>query len=348
MVGPPYLAERSRDLERSMRSSNPPLQGDASSLVIPETGCPCADTIAERVSRELASMRDLLGSQAGPGAIDALDRWTRATLERIEALFLGNVIGLSPHARNRVRSGRPSFAVRPQRLGVFPVAANPLHWLHILAGLATMETCRLDKVVYVVAGVDKRKPFLAPEEYRHDIAKEVLRLFSPLLEYSPIARGGDADGEENVFRVIASQHAGPLHAFYIAGSDHYRRFSNTHKGPDTLQKLEKGVRRHANGFNPRRHRLSVVFIDRGTPLRNVRTFLDVRWVNAPPFRTSSTKIRGALAGDEPINELSFLPFSAYRAICSHGLYLARCPGTMIDDSRDRQRERDQAAARRMR
>jgi hypothetical protein len=93
-----------------------------------------------------------------------------------------------------------------------------------MGGLAAIERYRLDKVLYVVAGQDKRKPHLADQKSRHRIAREVLGFFSPLLEYSPIAYDGAADGEENVFRVIAACGAGPVHAFYIAGSDHCRRF----------------------------------------------------------------------------------------------------------------------------
>ena len=55
-------------------------------------------------------------------------------------------------------------------------------------------------------------------------------------------------------------------------------------------------------------------------MKNVDTFLDVRWISDLPLHTSSTRIRGALTGKQVLSELSFLPYSAYGLICASGLY----------------------------
>jgi hypothetical protein len=183
-----------------------------------------------------------------------------------------------------------------------------------------MERSQLDKVVYVVAGADPRKPALAVEHIRHHIAKDVLKLFHPLFEYSPLALGTTKPGEVNVFRIFAASNAQPLHVFYLAGSDHAHRFAARTGCPDTIQRLETGVRKRINGFNPRTHRLSAVFLDRGDRCAPVESCLDVRWIDHLPVRTSSTMIRGALSGHEPLCELAGLPFTAYCTICAHGMY----------------------------
>jgi nicotinic acid mononucleotide adenylyltransferase len=284
--------------------------------------------IGDRVSRELYSMRSFLGSHADVYAFEALERLARSTLEKISDLVShGEIRPLNFDPRRGAPGER--WPLRPSRLGVFPIAANPLHWLHLLGGLAAMERFRLDRVLYIVAGSDPRKPEMAPETARHRIVKDVLRLFCPLLKYSPAARGGSLDGEEHVFRILSLAQgalAAPIHVFYIAGSDHFRPFSAARDRPDTVRKLEDGMRRGLYGFEPGRDRLSAVFLDRGGHLDAVETRLDVRWVHDLPLRVSSTGIRAALNGEAPLGELSYLPFTAYRVIRANGLYNMENPG----------------------
>jgi nicotinic acid mononucleotide adenylyltransferase len=269
-----------------------------------------------RIDRELSQMQQTLGANADLDAFADLGRWTHSTLARIGELMARGFI--NPAGRGHLASGRERLGRRHLRLGVFPTAGNPLHWGHLLSGLAAMERFQLDKVIYVIAGDDPRKPYLAPAELRHRIAKEVIRLFHPLFDYSPIALGGTAPGEINLFRIMTADGMQPLHAFYLAGSDHFHRYAPQTGEPDTIQKLEEGVRRRVHGFNPRLHRLSAVFLDRGDRSEPVETFLDVRWIAHLPLKTSSTRIRRALEGNEPLHELTALPFTAYCAICEHG------------------------------
>ncbi len=274
--------------------------------------------VAARIARELSQMQQTLGANADVDAFADLGRWTRSTLARISELMAQGFINPAGARGGRLSAGWERFGRRHLRMGVFPTAGNPLHWGHLLSGLAAMEHFHLDKVIYIIAGDDPRKPYLASANLRHRIAKKVIRLFHPLFDYSPIALGGTAPGEINVFRIMSSNGLQPLHAFYLAGSDHFHRYTPQTGEPDTIQKLEEGVRRRIHGFNPRLHRLSAVFLDRGDRSEAVETFLDIRWIAHLPLKTSSTKIRGALGGSEPLCELTALPFAAYCAICVHG------------------------------
>jgi nicotinic acid mononucleotide adenylyltransferase len=275
--------------------------------------------IGERISREFSCMQDTLGDHVSVDEFLAMERWTRSALARIGDLITQGHIEPAIKERQRSETTRASLRRHPLRLGVFPIAGNPIHWGHLLGGLAVMERFQLDKVLFVVAGTDPRKPSLAHELIRHRIAREVLSLFQPLFEYSPLALRTTKPGEVSVFRLFAGSNA-PMHVFYLAGSDHAQRF-DAHTGcPDTIQRLETGVRRRLSGFNPCIHRLSAVFLDRGERSAPIESFLDVRWIDELPLRTSSTMIRGALTGHQPLCELIALPFTAYRTICIHGMY----------------------------
>ena len=87
---------------------------------------------------------------------------------------------------------KPQYAVRRTvlkplirrtlRLGIYPVAANPFHWAHLLIGLSALVRFRLDKIIYVIPGSDPRKPALAAAEIRHLIGEEVIKIFAPFFE----------------------------------------------------------------------------------------------------------------------------------------------------------------------
>ena len=146
-------------------------------------GEPLTEAIAENIEIELAGMEETLGRHADPDLFLEVRIWALSTLQRIgEQAALGLIRpsgAAQPH----------SLGGRPLRLGVFPIAANPLHWAHLLSGLTAMERFCLDKIIFVIAGGDPRKPDLASAILRHHIAQQVLRLFHPLFEYSPIALG---------------------------------------------------------------------------------------------------------------------------------------------------------------
>ena len=112
----------------------------------------------------------------------------------------------------------------------------------------------------------------------------------------------------------------PIHAYYIAGSDHYHRYQPGTGYPDTLEKLEEGISGAGRGFNNHIHRVSAVFLEREPIGEEIPTSLGVHWVRGLPVQTSSTDIRRAFSDHEQREKLCTLPFSAYMSICENQLY----------------------------
>ena len=192
--------------------------------------------------------------------------------------------------------------------------------MHLIGGLAAVSDLRLDKLIYVIAGSDPRKSNLVPATTRHLMAARVLKLFSPFLTWTPISLESSLPGEVSVFRLLQLNSRSRIQAFYLAGTDHYQRFDRVTGEPDTIQRLEDGIRGRLFGFDGRRHELSAIFLDRGGPLHPVDTFLDVHWIDQLPLRMSSTCIRDALCGRGPPAALAGLPFATFATIRALGLY----------------------------
>lgn len=213
---------------------------------------------------------------------------------------------------------------RPLRIGVYPLAANPLHWGHILLGLATMASMTLDKIVFVIAGTDRRKPSMLSAETRHRLGRSVIETFDPVFAYSSLALGTGLDGETNFGRLLTLNSRQRMKAFYIAGSDHYRR--TTAQGePDTIQKLEWVVAEQEKAGNTL-HTVSAVFLDRAGVKRQqggIATFLKVDVLPALPLSFSSTAVRHALCKEVFCEDLALLPYSCLLEIRMGGLYVGK-------------------------
>jgi nicotinic acid mononucleotide adenylyltransferase len=249
----------------------------------------------------------------------------RSITARIEDLFgsvaeLARTGQLRPFFHIGLAEGEEPVLVEPWplRVGFYPLAANPMHWGHILVALSAMVQMKLDKVVFVIAGRDRRKPSMTSEETRHYLGRAVIESFHPLFAYSPLALGTDLDGEANLGRLLKLNRQQAMEICYIAGGDHYQR--TTPEGePDTIEKLEAIVR--ANG-NPH-HEISAIFIDRESSTREhrkVETFLKVHTLPEIPFSFSSTAARKALCRDAFCVALVSLPYSCLLEIRTGGLY----------------------------
>jgi nicotinic acid mononucleotide adenylyltransferase len=265
-------------------------------------------------------MQGVLGADAGRLDLANIEQSAVACLCRLEGLIASGMIDPWFDASPGTVRPLPGASREWLRVGVFPTAANPFHWAHLLAGLFVIDRFALDRVIYIVAGHDPRKPDMESEEQRHAMAKSVLSLFEPLLAYSPVARGTSVCGEENFFRLLDDFHARRTHGFYIAGSDHYHRFRPGTEHPDTIVRLEEGITRGLLDRQPGRRRVSVVFLQRGRRAGPEETWLDVRWVPGLPVETSSTAIRRALADGRRRATLSSLPFAVLKSIRRNHLY----------------------------
>jgi nicotinic acid mononucleotide adenylyltransferase len=283
-------------------------------------------TIACRLSRELDSMKEILDGVAGSGMIDLLRAETSSHLQTIRGLMKDGQI--LPRSNLRLSQEAPQLSPcdRPLRIGVFPTAADPFHWLHLLSGLRAMALFKLDKVVYVISGSDSRKPDLLRADIRHRMAQNVLGLFSPLFAYSPIALDNSLDGEANVFRILQLNPGQRIDAYYIAGTDHYYRYNPETGKPDTIQKLENGVRGKIFAYEEQMSSISAIFLRRGEQRTNtVGTFLHTESVQQMSLEASSTSIRRALAGRDTLKKLATLPYSVFRYIKKLALYSSPPP-----------------------
>jgi hypothetical protein len=240
-------------------------------------------------------------------------------LEEPETEILETVAVESDRALARIQARLDSHEIDPTRtirlsesdpetaatdhahIAVYPVAADPFQWGHLLIALRAVGDLGVDKVVFVLAGDDPRKPTMTPVAVRHPMGRDVLAAFEPFFAYSSIAVGTTLDGETNIFRILALNPGRRVDAWYMVGDDHYRLVDK--KGnPDTLPKLERNYA-SAMGHSPTLHALKVAFIKRENPDGEVPTTLDVRFLEHVGFEASSTQVRGG--------RHTLMPFSAY-------------------------------------
>jgi nicotinic acid mononucleotide adenylyltransferase len=239
-----------------------------------------------------------------------------------QAAYLWNREKIDPQVKIRTAPDEPQAPIvnKTLRIGIYPVAANPFHWAHMLAGLSALVRFRLDKVVYLISGSDPRKPSLIPAEIRYYMGKEVLSMFAPLFSCSPIAVGGNGDGETNMFQMLALNSEQRMDAFYLVGADHYHRINPETGSADTIQKLEDHIERNTNNFNNDVHSVSIIFIERDTRKHTVAADIPIAFIPEMPFDASSTIIREAFQGKRGIETLALMPYSAYRYAMEFGLY----------------------------
>ncbi len=276
--------------------------------------------IRERLLSELGLMAQQLGMQTGDEPFAAIYRTAAEHLFDIEDLCCDGDI--DPRAWVRTCQDDEPCQPYPRRLrvGLYPIAANPLHWGHVLIGLRAMARLELDKVVYVISGRDNRKPGMGSADLRYVMARDILKLFGPLFACSSLARYSGCDGETNLFRFLKLNRQQPMDMFYIAGGDHCRRFYPGTEYPDTLAKLEMHRAARIFSYTPALHAVSAAFIQRCSHDAAAETSLDVHFLDALPCAASSTMIRAALDGAGPLSDLAILPYSAYVDIRSLNLY----------------------------
>ncbi|MFA6316173.1 MAG: hypothetical protein WC943_02050 [Elusimicrobiota bacterium] len=278
-------------------------------IVVPQSGL--VARVRENVDRQLDAMAGVLKGRD--------DRLLASVSEDAHLLLAGIQEGIDageidPSLGVDVgpEAGDPPSGDRPVKVGIYPVTADPFHWGHLLIGLQAVGSLKLDKVVFILAGDDPRKPNMTKTALRHPMGQAVLAAFAPFFDYSPIAIGTNLDGETNMFRLLAHNLGRRVHAFYLVGTDHYK-LTDKNGNPDTLPKIEANMTRPELGFDPLRHKVSVAFIERDLRGPAVPTDLDVRFLPSLPFDASSTKARAGALG--------MMPYDAYRWVLERGLGL---------------------------
>jgi len=269
---------------------------------------PAASVRARIRSQLLSAAREM--DEPEPSLLETVARESDRALALIQKrLDAGDI---DPARTVRLSESEPEIPGDDHaHIGVYPVAADPFQWGHLLIALRAVGELGVDKVVFVLAGDDPRKPAMTPVAARHPMGREVLDVFAPFFAYSPIAVGTTLDGETNIFRILALNPERRVSAWYMVGDDHYRLVDK--KGnPDTLPKLERHYA-SAMGHSPALHQLKVAFIKRELPEHQVPTTLEVRFLDHVGFEASSTQVRGG--------RHTLMPFSAYDfARRNKGLY----------------------------
>ena len=95
--------------------------------------------MARNVLSEIHSMRRVLGGFANDVDFTNLEHSALAVLSWIERLIDEGKIAPMAKVRHATEETLFRVAGRELRFGVFPTAADPLHWGHLLGGLITME-----------------------------------------------------------------------------------------------------------------------------------------------------------------------------------------------------------------
>ena len=260
-----------------------------------ETDATAVHSIRSLVHAHLTGMTQWVSDSECRSCLHEIGSITYDLLSSIHELVRSGRILPSHRLALAEKESRTAAIDRILRIGIYPLAANPMHWGHILVGLAVMAVLKLDKIVFVIAGKDDRKPLMTAPETRHQLGISVLENFAPIFEYSPIALGTSLDGETNFGRILALNTHQRMETWYIAGMDHYRR-KNSAGEPDTLEKLERVVKEQENAGNLR-HSISLIFVERGGDPHEQgdrETFLNVRLLPPLPIALSSTAARRAL------------------------------------------------------
>lgn len=233
-------------------------------------------------------------------------------LNKIDKLVAAGKIDPRFSLRTSEEDGPVRVQPRKLKVGVIPVAADPFQWGHLLIGLRSIAAYDLDKVVFILAGDDPRKPNMTKADFRHPMGEAVLKTFAPFFEYSSIAKKSNLDGETNIFHLLRLNPEQEMAAFYFAGKDHYKLLN---KGLlDTLPKLKKNMGNPKLKFDRSKHSVEAVFIEREGGDAYVPTVLKVHFLPSIPFEASSTLVRKG--------HHALMPYSAYEYAQRHrpGLY----------------------------
>ena len=151
---------------------------------------------------------------------------------------------------------------RPIRVGFFPIGGNPVWWGHILSSLMAMDALGLDTLVYRIQGEIRYKDLpetdRVPVSDRHEIAREVIDRFFPLIRYTDLGSEPDNDreGAEEMHRYFELNSDRRIHMHYLLGIETRERVERY------FAQQYQAAARHDLGSNPN-HRLTIGWIQRG-------------------------------------------------------------------------------------
>jgi hypothetical protein len=287
---------------------------DHTSDVAVEAYSPAVAQVSLNIESQLAAMAATPGNENDP-LFTVIARNAQGFLRTIDQRIKNGAIDPSVSIRTSASDSAKPVVGRKLRVGIYPVAGDPLHWAHLLVGLQAMARLKLDKVVFVIAGNQPNKPNMTDQDIRYPMDQAVLDAFKPLFDTSEIALGTRYDGETNAFRMLALNPDQKMDATYLVGDDHYKPDN------DTISKLEKNRFNPELKFDPNKHEVSVAFIEREATAQtrtHIPTDLDVQFLPRIEFEASSTEVRKH-------GHYTLMPYSAYDYVRRNKLGLYGIP-----------------------
>ena len=273
--------------------------------------------VLDRVMQDISSMAADMERPITDFPFYEIKTFVRSKLLKIAYNMKTKTIDHSLKIKTSTFDSRNITPVRRRiRIGIMSVAANPFHWTHLLMAISAMAEKDLDKVIFVIGGRDRRKPWLGEKQNeRHEMGRQVLRIFAPFFEYSPIAFDRDHDGETSAFMMLSLNPDQEIDLFYLAGADHARR-TYPDGSLDTIGKLEDRVLGKIEnfGFNKDKHSINAIFVARDKArIENVTDPQIPLYVVPKIFgMASSTQVK---EGDT-----SMTPYRAYEYYRKHHMY----------------------------
>jgi hypothetical protein len=198
------------------------------------------------------------------------------------------------------------------KIGVFPLASDPLQWNHLLTGLSAIAELGLDHVVYIVTeDADPSVPHL-PQELRNTVTRSFLSHFSPMLLYSPLGAGYAEDATDALFRFIALNDRQPMEVYYIPGNAARRPEGSACR--DITEEVEEGARKKTYGYDERSHPVSLVLSRKESAWMSCLMSYRHAFVDFPLPEARADEVLTALAENRSREALASLPYSVYEPV----------------------------------
>lgn len=207
---------------------------------------------------------------------------------------------IRPDVFLRTRTSESLSAVRnvqtrELRVGVLATAANPLQWGHIWMCLVAISEQNLDTVVILPQGDISYKKVApaddAPKELRHEMTREALRPFYPLIRYSDVGLENDHIGEENIHALLCLNPDQKINLYYMAGTE------SIEKSRKSLDNLYRYAYKYSLGSNPNHNLTWLIHFRTGfrentnlTCEQFLETVFSRLSQSQPPYGTTPVKI----------------------------------------------------------
>ena len=245
------------------------------------------------IRSELSGMAPIVGPAAAAGILRRIRAFAADLVRQIEAEIM--TCSIKPWSPMRLSEGSPALppSWSAMSIGVYPLSSRLIDWRSILAGLAAMAQLQLDRVVYVLTDDGAAPDITLRKEALEDIAQRLLIRFSPLLEFSPVAKGTGMGEIEAFFRLLQLNSAQPMTVHYIV--ECASGFPCSPSRTETIEQMKNVVSNGLYGYNSRSHHISLALSGR-TGSRGARCLHS-------PFRTWISRFPACPRGSSPAASL---------------------------------------------